>query len=268
MSDLLQQLIDQINSSNTQAGGQTEAAPTGQAGLDPFFNTPMYQLMYGTNANQVDPTQRFKFDPGYQFSQDEAAKQLQQLGAAHGLLESGPMQIALQTQLQGNADQNYQRWLTQQGGLYNNYQQQLSGLTQFGAQNSGAAETSQMGNILGPLLAQMDLTTGQGVAGGNLSTGENISSLLNNLGITQANLYSNTGAAKANALMQAFGMNAQMQNNAQASNAQQQSSQLQGLGSLFGAGMLNSGGQQQQQSGLQFMANGANGNPNPGYYYF
>jgi hypothetical protein len=239
MADLLQQLIDSMNS--PASADTQEAAPTGQAGLQPFFNTPMYQLMFGENANQIDPTQRFRADPGFEFNQEQTARALQQYGAAKGLLESGPLQQELQKQLQGNQNNMYQTWLGQQVGQYDKYQNMLQGLTQFGAATNGAADANANGNLLAQLLSGNEMTAGQGNAAANLGVGDNISSLLANQGVMNANLYSNTGAAQANALMQAFGMNQQMQNNQAASNAGTMSSFLQGLGALKGASSAGAG---------------------------
>lgn len=233
---LIQQFISMINDPSVQSGQQ--AAPTGQAGLQPFFDTPMYQLLYGENANQINPTERFRADPGYEFAQEEAFKKLQQYGAARGLLESGPLQVELQKQAQGMADQNYQRWLGQQAGAYTDYQDRLAGLAQMGAGQTGADQYAQIGATLAPLLGGYNISTGQNIGQANLGVGQDIASLLANQGVFGANAMLNTGAAKANALMQAFGINAQQQNAQMASNAQTVSSLLGGQAQLQGAQIM------------------------------
>lgn len=214
-TNYIQQLIDAVNQGGTGQPAQQAADPS--AGLQSFFNTPMYQVLYGQNANQADPTQRFQADPGFQFNQEQTAKQMQQLGASKGLLESGNMQVELQKQLQGNQNQQYQTWLGQQGNLYNSYQDRLNGLSQFGSTQTGGQQSYDQGNILGQLLGGYNQQTGQGIAAGNLSTGENISSILGNQGVYNANAYLNTGAAQAQTLMSLLGMNMQAQNNGQLS---------------------------------------------------
>jgi hypothetical protein len=231
--NLLDQLIAAINDPNVQE--QFVNAPTGQAGLDPFFNTPMYQLLYGTNANQVDPAQRFKADPGYDFAQEQAFKQMQTYGAAKGLLESGPLQVELQKQAQGMADQNYQRWLGQQRDLYGSYQQQLMGLVNAGMANNGAGAELQAGMALGPLLGGYDMATGGGISANNMSMGQIIATLLGNQGSLGASAYLNTAAALANSNMNTYGMGAQIANNNAASAAGTWNSGQQGIGSLLSA---------------------------------
>lgn len=233
-NNLIQQLIAAVNDPNNQSG-QMQAAPTGQSGLQPFFNTPMYQVLYGDQANQIDPTERFHADPGFAFNQEQTAKQMQQYAASKGLLESGNFNIEMQKQLQGNQNQQYQTWLNQQGNLYNSYQQQLAALSGIGAQQSGADQTLQAGTNLAQLLGGYYNQTGQGIGNFQFGTGENISSLFANQGVLNANAYLNTGAAQANSLLNTFGMQAQINNNAAASAAQQQSFANQGIGALLGA---------------------------------
>lgn len=210
-----------------------------------FFQLPQYQLLYGApgtlDANgapipepSLDPMQRFKQDPGYQFQLEQGMRQLQQLGAAKGLLESGPMQQELLKYSQGLADQSYQRWLGQQQGLFQDYQNRLQGLTGMGAANTGNQNAFNLGNALSNMFG-----TGAGAA---LQTGSNISSLFGNQGVFGGSAFMNTAAAQANNLMQGAALQAQIQAANQASQGQAMSSLFGGLSSLassfLGGGMF------------------------------
>lgn len=216
-SNLIQQLIDAINSGAAASGSPMETAPSGQSGLNPFFSTPMYQLLYGDQANQIDPTQRFKADPGYQFAQDEAFKQMQRSGAARGLLESGPLQEALLTQAQGIADQNYQRWLGQQGNLFGSYQNQLSQLAGLGQQatNAQAGDTTNTYNMLSQLLGGYNMNTGAAIGGATMGANTDIANLLANLGSANASMILNNAGATvgSNQFQQGMGLQQQSMNN-------------------------------------------------------
>ena len=270
----IQQFIDLMNSAQPESGALQYTTPTASDNINTLTNTPSYQLAYGANnaqqdpvsrllnssqyqllygqpntqnqanafaAGTYDPTQAFKQDPGYQFAISEAMKAMQQNAAAKGLLESGPLQQQLQTYAQGQADQNYQRWLGQQSsllsdrqgqeqGLLSNYQNQLAGLAQFGAGQTGGQQSVDVGNLLANILAQSNLTTGQGLATSNMNAGENIASLFANQGSLNASALMNTAAAQANNIFQGNNFAAQIQ-------AQQQAMQNQGANSLFsGAG--------------------------------
>lgn len=210
-----------------------------------FFQLPQYQLLYGAPGTldatgapipepSLDPMQRFKQDPGYQFQLEQGMRQLQQLGAAKGLLESGPMQQELLKYSQGMADQSYQRWLGQQQGLFQDYQNRLQGLTGMGAANTGNQNAIALGNALAGMF-------GAG-AQGALGTGSNISSLFGNQGVFGGSAFMNTAAAQANNLMQGAALQAQIQSANQASQGQAMSSLFGGLSSLassfLGGGMF------------------------------
>ncbi len=198
-----------------------------------FFQLPQYQLLYGNGPQDLDPAKRFKFDPGYQFAMEQGMKQLQQQGAARGLLESGPMQQELLKYSQGLADQNYQRWLGQQAGLFSDYQNRLGQMTSMGNSNTG----SQNAFNLGSLLSQLTSQTGLAGANAALGTGSNISSLFGNQGVFGGSSYLNTAAAQANNLLQGAALQAQI---AAANNASQgggMSSLFGGLGSALGQGL-------------------------------
>lgn len=200
-----------------------------------FFQLPQYQLLYGAPGTiqengtpilepSLDPVQRFRYDPGYQFQLEQGMKQLQQLGAAKGLLESGPMQQELLKYSQGMADQSYQRWLGQQQGLFQDYQNRLQGMTSMGVQNTGNNNALNLGNALASLFG----------AGSNaaLQTGSNISSLFGNQGVFGGSAFLNTAAAQANNLMQGAALQAQIQAANQASQGQAMSSLFSGLSGL------------------------------------
>jgi hypothetical protein len=236
-----------------------------------LLNSANYQAMFGGNAansfnqtGQFDPTQAFREDPGFQFMQEQTANDLQRHGAAKGILESGPMQVELQRQLQNNQNLQYQTFLNQQngllnqqqantmglnqqnqsqmGGLYQSYQQQLAALMGMGSQNTGANQYYQNGQALGPLLGQFNQQTGQLIGQGQIGAGNNISEILANQGIYNGNAYLNTGAAIANQMTNYAGMNAQINNNNQQSAAQQYSSQLAGQGYQNGISRMQSAG--------------------------
>jgi hypothetical protein len=218
-------------------GGDTPALDTLVADpnsvLQNFFQLPQYQLLFGQNSNQIDPTQRFRQDPGYQFAMDQGMQQWQRGMAGKGLLESGANAQGLINYAQGTADQNYQRWLGQQQQTFGNYQDRLQGLVNMGVANTGS---------------QNALTTGQNQAGistqganAQLGTGSNISSLLANQGSLGASAYLNTGAAQSNNLFNAAGLQTQIDANNAASKAQSQNSLFSGLGQLAGSSFLKGG---------------------------
>lgn len=207
---------------------------TPESVLNKFFDLPQYQLLYGQDADQMDPTERFKFDPGYQFAQDEGMKQIQRNSAARGLLESGATQRDLQQFGQGLADQNYQRFLGQQSALFSDWQNQLAGVASQGANLSNPALT----NAVGGNLANALLGTGQATSGALGQAGSNISNLFANQGVFGGNSFLNTGAPQANTSMQAASLQAQIA----AAQAQQSSSQSAAGGQLLGQGLSMLGG--------------------------
>jgi len=165
---------------------------TGQSVLaNNYFQTPGYQLLFGSGAAQLDPTlspaERYEASPGYQYLMDESLRQLQRGSAAQGLLESGSTQRDLLRTAQGLAQQDYGNWWNRLSGNYENYQNRLANLASAGMQNTGN---------------QMAFGLGQGQAQGTLGTGANISSLLSNQGMAGLGAYTNTGAAMANNVMQ------------------------------------------------------------------
>lgn len=163
--------------------------------LDRVFNLPSYQLAFGTNANQINPLARFQADPGYQFQQTEGLRQLAQQASAQGLLGSSSMLRRLLELSQGNADQSYQRWMSNQMGVYNDYQNRLQGLMQMGPSVSGA---------------QQAFDTGQNMSNASLQTGYNTGGLQANQGVFGGSGYLNTGAAKSSNLMQGLAIQAQI----------------------------------------------------------
>jgi hypothetical protein len=200
--------------------------------LKKFFQLPQYQLAFGDDPNTLDPslspTERFRFDPGYQFSIDEGMKQIQRNSAAKGLLESGATQRDLQQFGQGMADQNYQRWVGQNLGLYSDWQNQLRGLMMQGAglSQNAAQNTLGVGNVLGQ--QQMQL-------------GSNLGNLFGNQGALGATAFLNTGAAQANTVMNAASLEAQVraanaaaQNQANAQESSNQASLISGAFGLLG----------------------------------
>jgi len=112
--------------------------------------------------------QRFQADPAYSAMQLEGARQLQQNSASQGLLESGSTQRDLLQQSQMFADQNYQRWLQQQGGVVTDYQNRLQQLAGLGNTFANPQTSQQVGGQLSGVTA---------------NAGNNISSLLSNQGM-------------------------------------------------------------------------------------
>lgn len=209
-----------------------------QSVLQKFFDTPEYRLLYGNDPNVLNPnnspTDRFRFDPGYQFSQNEGFRQMQNNAAAQGLLESGSTQRDLQGYAQGLADQNYQRWLQQNSGLFNQWQQGMAGLAQMGPQVNGANQANQLGQNLGQasmqggsqaaqLLQQLGMggmqslgSLGQAGLGAFGNLGQAGLNAFGNLGTTGLNSLTQAGIAQGNNMTQASIANAQMQQQSQA----------------------------------------------------
>jgi len=211
-NDLVSQFMQQYQQYMADPNSIPVDTSTQNNGLFNFLNTPGYGLMYGqenaaeqaaaAQAGTYDPTKAFREDPGFQFNQEQTAKQMQQYAASKGLLESGPLQIELQKQLQGNQNQQYQTWLGQQNSLFNNYQNQLAALTQFGAGQTGAQQGVDSSNMLAQLIAGAYNTAGSNTANVNLATGQDIASMLQAQGVYSGNAYMNTAAANANNIMQ------------------------------------------------------------------
>lgn len=226
-----QDLISQYMSALQNPQGSAQpldmvTANTGNYLQDQYFQTPSYQLLYGQNANSLDPQQRFQQDPGYQFQLNQGLNQLYAQGASKGLLDSGnTLQNALQYS-QGYANQAYNQWLSGQGANFNTYQNQLAGLVQSGTQNNGAQNAMTAGTTTAGLNAGL---AGQ-QASANLQTGSNISSILSNQGSLGASSYLNTAAAQSNNLLN----NASLQAQIDSRNAASQAGSMSSLGSLFG----------------------------------
>lgn len=219
-----------------------EMAPN--TGLQAFLSTPQYSLLYGqdtansainaANAGAYNPVDTFRLDPGYQFAIDQGMRQMQQNAAAKGLLESGPLLKELQQYGQGMADQNYQRWLAQQQGLYQDYQNKLGSLAQFGSTQTGAEQELNLNSMLAQLAGNANLATGQGISNTNLAALTDIASLFGNQGVLSANALLNTGAAQANNIMQGNIFAAQLQAQQQAMANQAANSMFAGQGAMQG----------------------------------
>lgn len=197
---------------------------TPESVLAKMFDLPQYRLAFGNDPDVLDPTaspaERFRADPGYQFAQDEGMRNIQRNAAAKGLLESGKTMRDLQTFGQGLADQNYQRFLAQNLGIYGDWQNQLRGLA-----SQGAGLSSQ--------LAQQTLGVGNTQAGLNSQLASNLGSLFGNQGSMGASAFLNTGGAQANTVMQAASLQAQI---AAANAAAQNTANMMGGGGGGGGG--------------------------------
>lgn len=229
-ASLIQSYLNAVQSPNNPSAVQMVQENPGNYLQNNFFQQPAYQLLYGQNANSLNPTQRFQQDPGYQYAQDQGAQQLQRSYANKGLLDSGTMVGALQNQAQGTANQGYQQYLGQQNALFSNYQNQLANLVTAGTAANGSQAALSTGSQLSSLLAN----TGSGVAGtqssaanANLSTANDLASLFGNQGVFGANAMMNTAAAQSNNMLQG----AELQTQIGAANAASQSGSM---NSLFG----------------------------------
>lgn len=218
---------------NPQAVDMIQATPS-SALQNEFMQTPGYQLAYGNSpsAFSMDPSQRFFGDAGTQMAIRAGMQPLMNNYAAHGLGQSGALAQGLGQYMYNN----YNQFTGNQSSLFNNYQNQLQNLTQFGAQNSGSANAMTTGTNLAALVQQAATQMGNA----NLSTGSNISQLLANLGISNAGSILNTGAAQSNNIGNGFQQLLQLQNNQAASNASSASSYLGGQGAMAGSqGLFN-----------------------------
>ena len=251
---LYNQLYNQYNpASSSQTAPSaidlTAGGPT--AGLQQFFNSPIYSLLYGTNlANQnqanlmngtYNPVTSFFNDPSYQFALSEGSRNIANNFAAKGLTDSGAFSKALSDYGQGTASQYYGNYLSTQNSLFNNYQNQLSGLAQLGAQTNGANQANANGNLLAQLLSGANLSTGQNLANAALNVGENAGTLYGNQGVLGAGAYLNTGAAMSNNLFQGASLASQISNANAATQAGNQSG-ANNLGILSGARGGSTGG--------------------------
>lgn len=270
--------VEEFINSILQSGQQApQNAPN--TGLQQFLNTPQYSLLYGqntasdainaANAGTYNPVNAFHLDPGYQFSVDQGMKQMQQNAAAKGLLESGPLLRELQQYGQGAADQNYQRWMGQQQGLFSDYQNRLSGLAQFGSTQTGAQQGVDMNNMLAQLAGNANVNTGNQLAQFGGLTAEGVASLLGNQGVLNANAMLNTGAAQANNIMQGNMFTAQLMAQQQAQANQSANSMFAGQGAMQGyqGSPMFSGG---SSGGGSYSRTGTGGLPGatPTYSYF
>lgn len=160
-----------------------------------FMNLPAYRLAFGNSPEMLDPnldpTQRFRADPGYQFAQDEGMRNVQRGNAARGLLESGRGMRDLMGFSQGLADQQYGRFQSQNLGLFSDYQNRLQGLMNMGQQTSGSDSANQLGGNLGNLFANQGVFGGSGI----LNTGAAQSSNMMNAASIGAQIASANAAA-------------------------------------------------------------------------
>lgn len=244
--DLINNYMQGLSQPNNPAPINMATADTGNYLQNQFFQLPAYQLAYGQNATSLDPVERFRQDPGYQFAMDQGLRQVGARGSQEGLLDSGATAKSAIQYAQGLADQNYQRYQTNQQSMFSDYQNRLSNLTNMGSTNTGNQNAISTGTNLAGMLGSL---FGQ-QSNANLNTGSNISSLLANQGAFGANAYINTGAAQANNLLNGAGFQAQVGATNSASQAGSMNSLFSGLGSASainpdtgkGTGMFGKGG--------------------------
>jgi hypothetical protein len=201
---------------------------TPESVLEQFFDTAPYRLAFGNDPGvldaSLDPTERFRFDPGYQFAQDEGLRQLQFDQSKRGLLESGRGMRDIEQFSQGLADQNYQRNLAQNMGLFSDWTNRIQGVAGAGAQAAGQMSANDM--TLGQLLGGAGLQTGTSLANMTGQTGSNIANLFGSQGVFGASSLLNTGAAQSSNIMQSAAIQAQIA----AANAASQSANSAGGG--------------------------------------
>lgn len=207
-----------------------------------FMDTPAYRLAFGNDPNvlnpNLNPQDRFRADPAYQFIQREGIQQLQNQAASRGLLESGRSMRDIEQFAQGNADQNYQRWLQQNMGLFQDWTNQQAGIMQQGAQFANPNAAIQTGSNLaaGQQQTGAQQAGAYGQYGSNVGNiGSNISSLFGNQGVFGGSGYMNTGAAQASAVMQAASIYAQLQAANSAAQAQQGAATTGAIASIAGS---------------------------------
>ncbi|MFW9927771.1 MAG: hypothetical protein ACFFD1_00080 [Candidatus Thorarchaeota archaeon] len=218
----------------TPAAPLTVADP--KSVMQQFFNTAPYQLAFGSSPDVLNPNlspeERFKLDPGYQFAQNEGLRQLQFDQAKSGLLESGRgLRNSLQFS-QGLADQNYQRYLSQVLGLFQNYQQGIAGAANTGANaaNQQASNLANLGNQLGSNSNQIAALLGQ-LTG---DTGTNIGSLFSNQGAFGSSALLNTGAAQSNNILSGLNVLSQLASAQAAADASKSNATIGSIGSILG----------------------------------
>jgi len=170
------------------------------------------------NPNQVpSPQSLFQQDPGYQFSLDQGMQQIQQKGAAQGLLNSGTTLQALGDYVTGDANQEYQSWNARQQSGFNNYQNQLASLAGLGSNFATGGGSA---------------STGSQASSNNMSAGQIASGLYSSLGTNVANTYMQGASATSQALMQGGVAQGQIA----AANQQASQTSMGGiLGSVLGA---------------------------------
>lgn len=203
---------------------------TPQSVLQAFFQLPEFQLLFGSdptvNNPNASPTQRFQADPGYQYQQDEAAKQIQRNASARGLLNSGPVLKELTNYSQNLANQSYNQWLDRTSRTYTGYQDRLLQLMGFGSGFNGSANAVNQGNTLAGLttgtgnnISSLQQGLGQNIMNSNLQTGANTANALTQLSSTQAQTNAQRDIGAAQAAAQVAQANAQIQSSAMGAGA-------------------------------------------------
>ncbi len=206
-------------------------------GLSQFFNSPGFQIQNGTGPSnqlslfgQYNPSLAFESDPGVQLAVQQGMNPLMNQMSSNGLGQSGALAQALSQYMYNN----YNQYTNQQETGFNNYQNQLMGLSNLGSQNSGAANAMTAGQNQANLIGQGNLATGQTTSGNITGAGNNISGLFANQGVLNASGYLNTGAAQANNLFNGMSFLAQIEAANNASQNGQQASLAGGAGKLQG----------------------------------
>lgn len=129
------------------------------------FNTYNDALGLNGHGGYNNAVSKFQTGPGYQFAFDQGQRAVENSGSARGLTQSGGMLKALTRYGQGVADQGWNSWLQNVGGVAN------TGYSATGA--TAGARNNLTNQLTGSLTAE-----GQGVANAELAGGSVLPSLL------------------------------------------------------------------------------------------
>lgn len=180
------------------AFGANPATAGAQGGMAGFTSSPFATLVGGYDPNK-SLAENFKVDPGYQFAQDEARRNLESSASASGLLQSSSFTKDLDKYTQGIADQQYQQWMGNLNNAYGNYMQTLG--TSYGDYQNQLMQLSGLGYNSANQSGQNSMSTATNVGNVNMHTADQQQQALLGIGTSNANSELAKGAAQAGALM-------------------------------------------------------------------
>jgi len=227
----------------------TSNAAAQQQGLQNFYASPLSQVLYGGNPQDMSTQsieQRFQNDPGYQFQLQQGLNAVQNNALAKGQGYSPSMATSLQDYGSGLASQNFDTYRTGLANTFTQYQNQLQNLAGMGATASGggatlAQQTSQGVNQnqtnLGTGQANINQATGQGLSNNYMNSASGQSNLSMAQGSNLANAYTGQGDTQSNLALaagQAKASESQYQNASGAAGLAGLGGGLSSLTSLFG----------------------------------